>query len=59
MHASPIQAGRAFSGSHLYCTTQMQDWRVRKSEKSAHGRKKEESNLNMPDPCDRVSQRSL
>jgi hypothetical protein len=40
MHASPIQAGRASSGSHLYCTTQMQDWRVHKSEKGAHGRKK-------------------
>lgn len=28
MHASPIQAGQAFSGSCLYSTTQMQDWRV-------------------------------
>jgi hypothetical protein len=28
MHASPIQAGRAFSGSRLYCTTQMQELRV-------------------------------
>jgi len=25
MHASPIQAGRAFSGSRLYCTTLMQE----------------------------------
>jgi hypothetical protein len=28
MHASPIQAGQAFSGSRLYCTTQMQYLRV-------------------------------
>jgi len=31
MHTSPIQAGRAFSGSHAYSTTQMQYWRVSKS----------------------------
>ena len=37
MHALPIQAGRAFSGSHFYSTTQMQDWRVRKGTERVYG----------------------
>ena len=35
MHASPIQAGQAFSGSRLYCTTIMQALRV-KQESGEH-----------------------